>query len=159
MSFPAEREWKYKRRMRLFGWSAAVALLCLAASGGCYDGAALVEHARSAAQSTRLAEVELGTYLTTMPKDPETKSLTELELRLFGTVPRYRVPMVERQLKTDDYRLRHELLAAVRQASPGELAEPSLTQLRLRIEKVVNAILKDAPIERVLFYNIRVNYR
>jgi hypothetical protein len=94
-----------------------------------------------------------------MPKDPTTNSLTELELHLFGTVARYRVPTVERQLKSDDYRLRHELLAAVRQATPGELAEPNLTQLRLRIEKVVNEILKDSPVEMIGFYEVRIKYR
>jgi hypothetical protein len=133
--------------------------LCPAVFAGCYDANALIGVARSAAQRTRLAEVDLGTYRTTMPKETDSDSLTELELHMFGTVPPYRVAMIERQLKSEDYRLRHEMLAAVRQATADELAEPDLTQLRARIEKVVNDILKDSPVEMIGFYDVRVNFR
>jgi hypothetical protein len=126
---------------------------------GCYDGQALVDKARTAAQGTRLAEIDLGTFRTTMPKDPVSNSLTELELHLFGTVPRYRVPMIERQLKTEDYRLRHEMIVAVRQATVDELAEPNLARLRARIERVVNSILEEAPVEAIGFYSVQVDYR
>ncbi|MEX2317524.1 MAG: hypothetical protein WD669_10265 [Pirellulales bacterium] len=133
--------------------------LCPSLVAGCYDGGALVNEARSAAQRTRLAEVDLGIYRTTMPKDDASDSLTELELHLFGTVPRYRVSIIEQQLQSEDFRLRHEMLAAVRQSTASELAEPNLTQLRARIEKVVNDILKDSPVEMIGFYDVRVNYR
>jgi len=128
-------------------------------TSGCYDGDALLEQARSAAQRTRLAEIDLGEYRTTMPKNPQTNSLTELNLHLFGTVPRYRVPEIEQQLKAEDYRIRAEMIAAVRAASVDELAEPNLTQLRARIEKVVNDILEESPVKTIGFYSLRVDYR
>jgi hypothetical protein len=134
-------------------------LLSLALLTGCYDGEALINKARSAAQRTRLAEIDLGTFRTTMPTDAETSSLTELVLHLFGTVPRYRVPMIERQLMAEDYRIRHEMISAVRQASVEELAEPNLTQLRERIEKVVNGILEESPVDAIGFYSMQVEYR
>jgi hypothetical protein len=131
-------------------------VLFLSCFTGCYDGKAIVDARRSAALRTRLAEVDLGTYRTTMPKDSDKDAPAELELHLFGTVPPYRVALIERQLRSDDYRLRHEMLAAVRQSSADELAEPSLTQLRTRIEQVVNEILKDAPVEMIGFYSVRL---
>ncbi len=134
------------------------ALLCFSTSPGCYDEAKLLDGARSAAQRTRLAEIDLGTYHTTMPMDRGSNKLTEVELHVFGAVPRYRVPAVEKQIKTEDYRLRHELLAAVRDAKPAELAEPDLAQLRSRIEKVVNAFLAESPVQAVGFYDVRVTY-
>jgi hypothetical protein len=85
-------------RRRLF----AGCLFGLATSAGCYDGNAVLEQARSAAQSTRLAEVDLGIFRTTLPKSPETNSLTDLELHFFGTVPRYRVPAIERLIKAEE---------------------------------------------------------
>lgn len=140
-----------------FIWPSLV--FCLIAITGCYDGSALVEEVHSAALRTRLAEVDLGTYRTTMPRDPVKNAFAELELHLYGTVPRYRVPVIEEQLKAEDYRLRHEMLAAVRQATPEELADPNLTQLRARIEKVVNGILTDAPVKTIEFYDVRLYYR
>jgi hypothetical protein len=138
---------------------AACVLVGLATCAGCYDGHALVERARSAAQQTRLAEVDLGTFRTTLPKNSETNALTDLKLHFFGTVPRYRVPAIERQVKAEEYRLRHEVLAALRTASVEELAEPNLTELRRRIEEVVNGILEESPVNAIGFYSLSVNYR
>lgn len=150
------------RRPGTTGWRLLVCLSLLAwpvLAGGCYDGTKLVEQVRSAALRTRLAEVDLGTYRTTMPHDPAENSLAELELHLFGTVPRYRVPMIEEQLKTEDYRMRHKMLATLRQATPQELSDPNFTQLRARIEKLVNEILQDAPVKTVGFYDVKLFYR
>jgi hypothetical protein len=83
---------------RTFG--ALSLLLCLLAAAGCYQGASLVNEVRSAALGTRLAEVDLGAYRTTMPRDPVRDSLAELELHLFGTAPRYRAPVIEKQFRT-----------------------------------------------------------
>jgi hypothetical protein len=149
-------------QLRLSFPACCLALLLVTPLGftaGCYSGDALLEKARSAAQRTRLAEIDLGKFRTTMPKDPESNSFTELELHLFGTVPRYRVPTIERQLRMEDYRLRHEMIAAVRQASVAELAEPNLTQLRTRIEKIVNGILEESPVDTIGFYSVQVDYR
>jgi hypothetical protein len=99
-----------------------------------------------------LAEVDLGAFHTTLPRDPNSVSLTELKLHIFGTVARYRVPEVQKQLKTESYRLRHETLTAVRQATPEELAEPSLAKLRKRIASIVNGIFAESPVKAIGFY-------
>jgi hypothetical protein len=132
--------------------SIAILVLGVAVNTGCYDGDALITRARSTALTTRLAEVDLGSFHTTLPRDPSSVSLTELKLHIFGTVPRYRVPEVQQQLKSESYRLRHETLAAVRTATPEELAEPSLATLRKRIEAVVNGIIAESPVKSIGFY-------
>jgi hypothetical protein len=134
----------------------AFAALLLGSCSGCYDGEELVTQARSAALNTRLAEVDFGTFHTSLPRDPKSGSITELSLHVFGTVPHYRVAAIERQLKTDEYRVRHETLAALRGATREELAEPSLTSLRTRIEHIVNSILDEAPIKGVGFYKVTI---
>lgn len=141
--------------------AARFALMVLAGctSTGCYDGDALVEAARSTAVKTRLAEIDFGTFEMTLPRDRETNVLTELKLHVFGTVPRYRVPDIKRQLKVEEYRLRAETLEAVRQASRDELAEPSLTQLRERIIRVVNEVLAESPVKTIGFYEVSLRQR
>ena len=47
----------------------------------------------------------------------------------------------------------------MRSASKDELAEPSLTQLRDRIERVVNHILDDAPVKGIGFYQVTFRRR
>ncbi len=133
---------------------AAVAALALGMCSGCYDGSAMVKQAQSAALNTRLAEVDLGTFQTTLPRDPNTNNFTALDLHIFGTVPRYRLAAVTRQLKTDEFRVRYETLTAVRQSTRDELAEPNFAQLRARIEKVVNGVLEDAPVKEIGFYQL-----
>jgi hypothetical protein len=123
---------------------------------GCYNGEALVEQARSVALNTRLAEVDLGKYHTTLPRDPQTGLFTELDIHIFGTVPRYRVGEIEKQLKTEEYRLRHETLATLRRTTAAELAEPNLSIVRARIEKVVNNLLDEAPVKSIGFYSVRL---
>jgi hypothetical protein len=130
----------------------------VAACGGCYDSRALVDQVRTDALRNRMHEVDLGFYRTTMPRDRATNSYTEMELRLFGTVPQYRIRAIEKQLNTDGYRLRHETLAAIRETTREELAEPDLTHLRARLTKVANNILEDAPIKSIGFEQIRIIY-
>lgn len=132
--------------------SAVVAWLAL--STGCYDGSAMVKQAQSAALNTRLAEIDLGKFQTTLPRDPNTNNFTALDIHIFGTVPRYQLAAVTRQLKAEEYRMRHETLAAVRKSSREELAEPNFAQLRARIEKVVNGVLADAPVKEIGFYQL-----
>jgi hypothetical protein len=126
---------------------------------GCYNGQILVHEARSLAHSTRHAEIDLGEYFTTLPRNLSEGSFTELKAHIFVTVPRSRVTDVKRRLKADEYRLRHELLAAVRSAPPEELTEPSLARLRKRIEEVANSVLTDAPIKSVGFYDVALRRR
>ena len=137
----------------------ALALAALSVCPGCYDGRAIVERVRTTALRNRLEEIDLGTFRTTMPRDAKTNAFTEIELHIFGTVQRYQVQSIQTQLGDDDYRLRHEALIAIRDATPEELAEPDLTELRTRLEQVVNQILDDAPIKSIGFYDMRINYQ
>lgn len=128
--------------------------LALGVLSGCYDGDALVKQAQSTALTTSLAEVDLGTFHTTLPRDPNTNAFTALELHIFGTVPRSRLAEVTKQLKADEYRVRHETLTAVRESNREELTDPTLEKLRARIEQVVNGVLTDAPVKEIGFYQL-----
>jgi hypothetical protein len=136
-----------------------VALLAVALSPGCYDGDLLVNEARSAAHNSRLAEVDLGHFITTLPRDRKNDTFTDLEVHLFATVPRSRISSVNKQLAMEEYRLRHDLLAAVRSATAEELAEPSLAQLRKRVSEVVDAILADQSVKSIGFYEMTLRRR
>jgi hypothetical protein len=130
--------------------------LCLAVLPGCIDSQALVEQVRSDALRSLTHEVDLGSYRTTMPRDRESNTFTELRLHLFGTVPQYRIPAIEQQLKADGYRLRADTLVAIRQTTSEELAEPNLGHLRSRLMKVANGVLTDAPIQSIGVEKIRI---
>jgi hypothetical protein len=134
----------------------SIVALLLGSIFGCYDGDELVTQARSAAVSTRLAEVDLGAFHTSLPRDPKSGSVTKLSLHIFGNVPHYRVGAIERQLRIDEYRLRHETIAAVRATTREELADPSLQSLRERIEHIVNGILEEAPVKTIGFYEVAI---
>jgi hypothetical protein len=134
-------------------------LLALGLCAGCYNDDGLINEVRSAALRTRLVEVDLGSYRTTMPRKRNESEATEVQLHIFGTVPRYRVPEIEKQLEADGYRLRHETLAAVRKSTAQELAEPNLTALRARLEKVINEQLADAQVKSIGFYEVQMHTR
>jgi hypothetical protein len=153
---PATR--RHRHRGGIFGF-AVFAAVALAATAGCYDGEALVRAAHSTAVQTRLAEVDFGTFHITLPRDPETGLMTEVRLHVFGTVPRYRESEVKKQLKAEEYRVRAETLGAVRAANRVELAEPSLTKLRDRIEHVMNEVFSDRPVKSIGFYEVTLRQR
>lgn len=140
------------RRSTYWGLLAIGALVAVVT--GCYDGDALLNQAQSAALNTTLAEVDLGEYKTTLPRDPATGIFTSLELRIFCTVPRSKLSEVEKQMLIDGYRVRHETLTAVRQSTRDELTDPALSKLRARIEEVVNKVFTDAPVKEVGFYQL-----
>ena len=135
-------------------FSCLIVVAGLLACPGCHNGAAMVQQAQSAALNARLAEVDLGKFQTTLPRDPESSRYTALDLHLFGTVSRSHLSTATRQIKGDEFRLRHEMLTAIRKSTRDELAEPNLSQLRTRIEKVVNDVLEDAPIKEIGFYQL-----
>ena len=145
-------------RRGFFWWRWCIVAIIIVAGmcAGCYDGEALVEHARSVALNTRLAEVDLGMYHTTLPRDPQTGLFTELDIHIFGTVPRYRVPDIEKQLKSEEYLLRHKILATLRCTTAAELAEPSLARMRTRIEQQINSLLEEKPVKSIGFYSVRL---
>ena len=129
-------------------------LLIIVLATGCYDGSALVKQAQSTALNASLAEVDLGEYRTTLPRDLETGAFTSLDVHVFGTVPRSRLSEIKKQIKSDEFRVRHETLTAVRQATREELTDPKLAALRARIEKAVNGVLADSPLKEVGFYQL-----
>jgi hypothetical protein len=136
-------------------------LMCLCALGlvafsGCYDSKALVDEVRSEALRSQTHEINLGLYRTTMPRDPMSSTLTEVELRLFGTVPQYKIPAIEKQLKADGFKLRYDTIVAIRQTTADELGEPNLGQLRARLMQVANSVIKDAPIQSIGVEKIRI---
>jgi hypothetical protein len=137
------------------GSTLAIAALACA---GCYHAHALVDQVRTDALRSRLHEVDLGTFRTTMPRDPKTNLLMEMELHLFGTVPQYKIRSIEERLEADNYRLRYETLAAIRETNGDELAEPDLTHLRGRLTQVVNNILTDSPLKSVGIQDIKIVY-
>src|SRR5689334_3574209 len=108
----------------------ALALFTIGSMCGCYDGNELLKQAQSKALSTTLAEVDLGSFQTTLPRDPATGHYMAVDLHIFGTVPRSRLSTVQRQLEDDEYLMRHETLAAVRQSTSEELSDPTFTKLR-----------------------------
>src|SRR6478609_12115802 len=118
---------KFKPVVGTNRWIAILAV-ALALCAGCYDGSEMVKQAQSVALKTRLAEIDLGKYQTTLPRDPATNRFTAVDIHIFGTVPRYQLAAVNKQLKADEYRMRHETLAAVRRSSREELAEPNFAQ-------------------------------
>lgn len=139
--------------VRFKSWALILAV-ALALCAGCYDGEAMVKQVQSVALNTRLAEIDLGKFQTTLPRDPNTQRFTSLDIHIFGTIPRYQLAAVNKQLKADEFKVRHEMLAAVRQSTRDELAEPNFAQLRARMEKVVNGVLADAPVKEIGFYQL-----
>jgi hypothetical protein len=134
----------------------AACALSLAISTGCYDSKALVDQVRSDALRSQTHEIDLGRYRTSMPRDPNTNTLTEIELRLFGTAPQYKIHAIEKQLKADGYKLRSDTLVAIRQTTAEELGEPNLGQLRTRLMQVDNNVLEGAPIQSIGVEKIRI---
>jgi hypothetical protein len=131
-------------------------LTAIGLSSGCYDGETLLKEAQSTALSTSLAEVDLGQYITTLPRDPNTGSFTTVDLHIFGTVPRSKLSEVKKQLAADGYRVRHAALTAVRSSLRDDLTDPKFAKLRARLEQVVNKELANAPVKQVGFYQLTV---
>jgi hypothetical protein len=134
---------------------ALCALGCLLANG-CYNSKELVDQVRSTALRSQTHELDLGVFRTTLPRDSVTGTLTDIELRLFGTVPQYKIPAIEKQLDADGYKLRFDTLVAIRKTTAEELGEPNLGQLRTRLMQVANGVIKDAPIQSIGVEKIRI---
>ena len=143
---------RFGREFAPLGLAVALSLM-----SGCYDGEAMLKQAKSTALSSSVVEVDLGKFRTTLPRDPNTNTFIELELHVFGTVSRAHFADVKKQLRTDDYRLRQETLTAVRSSTREELSDPTLAQLRARIEQVLNKVLTDAPLNEVGFYQLSLH--
>ncbi len=150
--YPSSHKFAMHLNFKITPFLLLVGLSC----NGCYDGQALVERARTDAMRAYLAEVDLGTYRTTLPRDPATASITELRFHIFGTAPQYRLPAIEKQLEEKGYLLRYETLAAVRNTPLEELTEPDLGKLRARISEAVYRVLEETPIQAIGFHQIQL---
>lgn len=135
-------------------WGCAMTLVAL--SQGCYDRAALLESARSIAIEKRLVEITLGTFRTTMPRDPATSARTAIEITLFGNVPRHHVKEIEERLEQEEYRLRHETIAVLRGLEPEMLTDPELSDLRKQLASVVKQVLPEMPIKSIGLRDLRL---
>lgn len=122
---------------------------------GCYNSEALVERVRNDALRHRLEEIDLGSYGITMPRNPETSETIEVELKLFGSIARYKKSKAKKQLKREDFLLRHRTLMAIRNSTPEDFTEPDLTALRTRLLEAANSVLDEPTIQRVGFHEIR----
>ena len=112
---------------------------------------------RSDALRSQTHEIDLGLFRTTMPRDPITSTLTEIELRLFGTVPQYKIPAIEKQLKADGPKLRSDTLVAIRETTAEELGEPNLGPAPHSADgESPTSVLKDAPIQAIGVEKIRI---
>lgn len=131
----------------------------LAASTGCYDGAALVDRVRNDALKNRMEEVDLGRYSITMPRDVATTETVEVEMHLYGSLPRYRRAEVEGRIEEQGYRLRHETLMAVRGSPLEDFTDPDLAALRERLLATTNNLLQEQSLQSVGFHEIRFTRR
>lgn len=122
---------------------------------GCYDRQSLLDAAHNRAIRTRLEEVKLGHFRTTLPRTEMDPTPIEIEADLFGTVVRYKMPQVEQALKNNDYRLRHAVLVALRQTTAAEIADPNLVAFRERLHEVVNGVLSETPVESLGLRTVR----
>src|SRR5690606_30693383 len=127
----------------------------LGAPAGCYNGELLLERARNAAMRARQEEVPLGYFRTNLPRSVNAGAPIEIELELFVTTKRYRIPGVERQMRQEECRLRQELLAAIRQTTAAEMADPKLQALRERLMKVANVFFVKPPIDGLGIRQVR----
>jgi hypothetical protein len=136
------------------GVACIVAIGCTCA-GGCYDSKSLVDQVRNQAIRTRLEEVSLGQFRTTLPRFAVNDAPMEVVVDLFGTAVRHKIPEIEKLLAANEYRFRQAVLVAIRETTAEEIADPDLKTLRKRLFEVVNSELPDTPVEAVGFREIR----
>lgn len=141
------------RALRLLPTIAIAATLV--ASVGCYDSSSLIDEVRNQAIRTRLDEVHIGYFRTTLPRSAMDDSPMEVELDLFGTAVRHRIPVVQASIEREGYRLRQAVLVAIRQTTAAEIADPDLVTFRERMLEVVNAELADTPVDTVGLRTVR----
>lgn len=134
--------------------TAIAAFICLTAAG-CYDGDKLVAQVRDKAIRTRLEEVPLGSFRTTLPRDTVEITRMEVDIELFGTALRYKIPDIEEAIERDNHRLRRAVITSLRETTAEEIKDPSLTSLRARLTEVVNQQLADTPVKTLGIRHVR----
>ncbi|MGL4512225.1 MAG: hypothetical protein ACRCT8_03985 [Lacipirellulaceae bacterium] len=127
-------------------WIVALLGLALAPLAGCYNGKVLVARARSHATSSRIEEIELGSFRVTLPRDNRTTHTPVVEVRLFGEAPLRTRKEIEKQIKDRAFLVNDRAMTTLRKATLEELHEPSLDRLRARLLEAVNGSLEGAPL-------------
>ena len=137
---------------------ATISIACWAAVccfSGCYDSELLLQRARDKAIRERLEEIDLGTFRVTLPRNPITSDMTEIDVHLFGQMPHYKISNAERELEEKAYLLHDRTLAKLREFDQRDLVDPDLKKLRSELLATVNSVLDDPSIKAVGFYNMR----
>lgn len=135
----------------------AVVVLSAATFGatGCYDPQAIIQRVRSNAIRTRLEELDLGVIPVTLPRDKQLGDMLRMELHLFGMLPRHKLADAEKQFAERRHLILHDLLVALRQATPEELVEPDFSLLCGRLRSTVNHRLEGEPVQSIGCYAVQ----
>lgn len=135
-------------------------LLAAAAIGsalltGCYNPDTLIQRVRDRAIRTRLEELDLGKFRVTLPRDPVTSGTTEVDLHVYGELPRYKVAKTRNEFEDKAYLLHDKTLTVLREIDPKHLSDPELKVIRARLLATVNGVLDEPTIDSVGFYDLR----
>jgi hypothetical protein len=141
--------------LRFSSCFAVVALALGASSIGCIDGEKLATRVRNHAIRTRIDEVKLGQYRVTLPRNPLTGEMAEVDVRVYGETLRYKINEIEDELKARAPEIEDHTLRVLRETSREELADPNLVALRGRLLASMNEVLTDKPLKSVGFYQVR----
>lgn len=133
----------------------AIATLTATLSTGCYTHNSLIERVRSRAIRLRIEEVEIGEFRVTLPRNDRTSELTEVDLRIFGLSPRYKINEIERELEEREYAIRDNTLKVLRNLTHDDLVDPDLDTIRDQLLVLYNQLLDEEPLEGLGFYNVR----
>ncbi|QDV76186.1 flagellar basal body-associated FliL family protein [Botrimarina mediterranea] len=134
---------------------AIVALTLGVPSVGCFNSEKLVERVRNNAIRTRIDEVKLGQYRVTLPRNPQTGEMAEVDVKVYGETLRYKINEIEDELKSRAPEIEDRTLQVLRETSREELADPNLVTLRERLLTSMNEVLTGAPLKSIGFYQVR----
>ncbi len=122
---------------------------------GCYDSELLIQRAQDKAIRARLEEIDLGTFRVTLPRNPITSDMTEIDVHMFGQMPHYKIPDAEQELEEKAYLLQDRTLAKLREFDQRDLVDPDLKKLRAELLATVNSVLDEPAVDSVGFYSMR----
>ena len=134
---------------------AIIALLLGASSVGCFNSEKLVARVRNHAIRTRIDEVKLGQYRVTLPRNPLTGEMAEVDVRVYGETLRYKINEIEDELKASAPEIEDHTLKVLRETTREQLADPELTDLRTKLLASMNDVLTGEPLKSVGFYEVR----
>ena len=112
----------------------------------------MIASRQNLAQLSHLEEVDLGSFLVTLPNQSHSISSMVVDFHAFGRVTHDNYKKVSKIVEQRGPELKHRMLIAVRELKPQQLQEPDLDTLRTNIEQVVNKTLADHPLRAIGFY-------